>query len=180
MTRRDRRGQPLQGTGVRLHRWHYYALLIAFLGVAISGVLWSLLYDALGREPGDFSRTLMQWHGAFAMLSLLAIGAMLPQHVRFAWHAARNRWSGTTMLLAAAALVVTGYGLYYADESLRDWSKWIHLGIGIGAIAALPLHIWLGRRRARREPAASPAAPCASTHQAVRISRAHPSTRSTV
>lgn len=155
MTRRDRHGQPLQGTGVCLHRWHYRCALAAFLGVAASGMSWSLLYDALGHEPDALSRTLMQWHGAFAMLALLVLGALLPQHVRFAWHAMRNRWSGGVMLGVAAILVVTGYGLYYASEGLRDWSKWVHLGIGIAAIAALPAHIRLGRRRHGRPPAGS-------------------------
>lgn len=154
MTRRDRHGEPLQGTGVRLHRWHYRTVVAVFFGVAVSGALWSLLYDALGREPDSLSRLLLQWHGAFAMLALLALGALLPQHVRFAWHAARNRWSGGVMLAVAALVVATGYGLYYANESLRDWSKWIHLGIGLAAFAALPVHIWLGRRRRRRQSAA--------------------------
>jgi hypothetical protein len=174
MTRRDRRGQPLAGTGVRLHRWHYRAVLVAFLGVAGSGLLWSLLYDALAREPDDLSRLLMQWHGAFAMLTLLALGALLPQHVRFAWHAARNRWSGGTMLGIGAALVLTGYALYYADEALREWSKWIHLGIGIAAVAALPLHIVLGRRRTRRGAPSGP--PAGNPGQ---LSDARPAPRST-
>ncbi len=174
MTRRGRHGQPLQGTGVRLHRWHYRVTLTVFLGVTASGLVWSFLYDLLGREPDDLSRTLMQWHGAFAMLTLLALGALLPQHVRFAWHAARNRGSGATMLAIAATLVATGYGLYYADESLRALAKWIHLGIGIAAVAALPLHIWLGRRRARREGAAARD----SRHGHRPLRHAHPTPRS--
>ncbi len=193
MTRRGRHGQPLQGTGVRLHRWHYRAVGVVFIGVAISGLLWSMLYDALGREPDDLSRTLMRWHGAFAMLTLIALGALLPQHVRFAWHAARNRWSGVTLLVIAATLGVTGYGLYYADESMRDWSKWIHLGIGVIATAAMPLHIWLGRRRACATSSHTardhtPSAKPASAQMAARTSaelkklnaRAHPEPRSTV
>lgn len=75
--------------------------------------------------------------------------ALLPQHVRIAWHVSRNRWSGGAMLAVAGVAVATGYGLYYTSAALRDWCKWLHLALGLVAFVALPLHIWLGRRRSR-------------------------------
>jgi hypothetical protein len=42
---------------------------------------------------------------------------------------------------------VTGYGLYYAGgESLRAWTSWIHLAVGLALPLLLILHIWLGKR----------------------------------
>lgn len=146
MTRRGHHRHPLAGTGIRLHRWHYRATLIAFVGVLATGIVWSFLSDLLGREPDRWQRWLLQGHGAFAFLTLIAIGALLPQHVRFGWTAHRNRTSGTIIGAVALILVLTAYGLYYAGEDLRAWCKWIHLAIGIGAGVALPIHIWLGRR----------------------------------
>src|SRR6516165_12761889 len=50
-------------------------------------------------------------------------------------------------------LSVTGYGLYYAGgESLRAWTSWIHLAVGLALPLLLILHIWLGKRK---RPAAS-------------------------
>jgi hypothetical protein len=44
-------------------------------------------------------------------------------------------------------LTITGYGLYYAGgESLRAWTSWIHLAVGLGMPLLLILHIWLGKR----------------------------------
>lgn len=53
------------------------------------------------------------------------------------------------MLVVAGVAVATGYGLYYTSAALRDWCKWLHLALGPVAFVALPLHIWLGRRRSR-------------------------------
>jgi hypothetical protein len=151
MTRRGHHRQPLAGTGIKLHRRLYWILLIIFTGVAASGALWSVLSDVLRREPDELQHVLMQVHGAFAFLSMMVLGMLVPQHIRFGWNAWRNRWSGGAMVGIATVLVLTGYALYYADEQLRDWSKWIHLGIGLLAIAAMPLHVWLGRHK-RRTP----------------------------
>src|SRR6516165_12743693 len=44
-------------------------------------------------------------------------------------------------------LSVTGYGLYYAGgESLRAWTSWIHLAVGLALRLLLVVHIWLGKR----------------------------------
>ena len=78
---------------------------------------------------------------------LVLIGMLLTGHVRFAWRARRNRGNGSLFLSALAVLSVTGYGLYYAgDESLREWTSWIHLGVGLALPLFLILHVWLGKK----------------------------------
>ena len=89
----------------------------------------------------------LKLHGAAAMAILIILGTLLPTHVRFAWHARRNRPNGIALLAFFVLLVVTGYGLYYlGDERLRSWTSWLHLGIGIALPAMIILHIWSGRR----------------------------------
>lgn len=138
------------GSGIRLHPLHYRLLLAALLLVGITGVVWGILWDVLEREPDTLLRWLTQLHGAGAFLALLALGSLLTQHIRFGWSARRNRLSGSVLGGVAALIVLTGYGLYYAGEDLREWSKWIHLALGTLSLAALPLHIWLGRRTRQR------------------------------
>ena len=96
----------------------------------------------------------MKIHGAAAMAILVLVGMLLTGHVRFAWRARRNRGNGSLFLSAFGVLTVTGYGLYYAGgESLRAWTSWIHLVVGLALPLLLILHIWLGKRTT---PAAQP------------------------
>lgn len=138
------------GSGIRLHPLHYRLLLAALLLVGITGVVWGILWDILEREPDTLLHWLTQLHGAGAFLAMLALGSLLAQHIRFGWNARRNRISGSVLGAVAALIVLTGYGLYYAGEDLREWSKWIHLALGTLAFVVLPVHIWLGRRTRQR------------------------------
>ena len=89
----------------------------------------------------------MKIHGAAAMAILVLVGMLLTGHVRFAWRARRNRGNGSPFVGSFGILTITGYGLYYAGgESLRAWTSWIHLVVGLGMSLLLILHIWLGKR----------------------------------
>ncbi len=59
--------------------------------------------------------------------------------------------NGSLFLGTFGILTVTGYGLYYAGgESLRAWTSWIHLAVGLALPLLLILHIWLGKRTSQR------------------------------
>jgi hypothetical protein len=116
----------------------------------LSGVAWTYWND-LVPSRGDFEISAKAWamriHGATAMAILVLLGMLLTSHVRFAWRARRNRGNGLLFLTAFAVLAVTGYGLYYAGgESLRAWTSWIHLGVGLAVPLLVVLHVWLGKR----------------------------------
>ena len=98
---------------------------------------------------------LLQWlkpwmlklHGAAAMAFLVALGILIPTHLKRAWQARRNRAYGGFFVTVIALLVLTGYGLYYfGDDRWRSAASWIHLILGFTAPALLGLHIWQGRR----------------------------------
>jgi cyanate permease len=119
----------------------------------LSGALW-LLTDRLkqlssGEMWSRMSTSLLMLHGAGAMVMLVLIGGLIPFHVRVGWRRKRNRTTGTVMLAANAALIVTAFGLYYAGaEPVRDWASTVHTGVGLAVPALLTIHIVRGRRRA--------------------------------
>ena len=89
---------------------------------------------------------LLMVHGGTAMIMLMLLGALVPLHVRKSWRSGRNRLTGPTMIAINAALIVTGFGLYYAgSELLRTWVSDIHIAVGFALPALLVLHIWVGR-----------------------------------
>jgi hypothetical protein len=137
----------------RLQRYSLYAVLALLF---LSGAAW-VYWNYLVASPGDFETAAkslaLKVHGAGAMAILVLIGMLLTSHVRFAWRARRNRGNGSLFLSAFAVLTVTGYGLYYAGgESLRVWTSWIHLGVGLALPLLLVLHIWLGKGTRRAIP----------------------------
>lgn len=125
-------------------RWSTYVVL-AVLG--FSGLAWSLLHDVLQWGWMLTERRLLIAHGVAAAVTLVAIGALLPLHIRLAFHVKRNLKSGFTALGLAAFLVVTGLALYYGGEDWRDGVKWSHIIVGALTCLTIPAHVWLGRRQ---------------------------------
>ncbi|HEY3660887.1 MAG TPA: hypothetical protein VGK91_06640 [Candidatus Udaeobacter sp.] len=131
----------------RLQRYFLYAVLALLF---LSGMAWAYWKYLIG-SPGDFEMSAkacaMKIHGAAAMAILVLVGMLLTGHVRFAWRARRNRGNGSLFLSTFGILTITGYGLYYGGgETLRAWTSWIHLAVGLALPLLLLLHIWLGKR----------------------------------
>lgn len=135
-----------------------------------TGATWFLLHDGpqLLGVPSvieEAARPTLPWlmslHGAAAMLGLLLLGSLGPQHIGWAWKARTNRLTGTIVTLAQALLVVSGYLLYYAGgEDLRFLARWSHLVPGFVLPSLIAWHVIEGRRarqavRAARQTAAS-------------------------
>ena len=134
---------------IRLKHLQKYSLYAVLALLFLSGVMWA--YWNYLWSTGDFETSGKVWamkiHGAAAMAVLVLIGMLLNGHVRFAWRARRNRTNGSVFLGAFAVLIITGYGLYYAGgETLRAWTSWIHLAIGLVLPILLLIHIFLGRK----------------------------------
>jgi hypothetical protein len=146
---------------VRLKLFHRSLLYGVIALLFLSGVAWTYWSDWVPSR-GDFEIGAKAWamkiHGAAAMAILVLIGMLLTSHVRIAWRLRRNRGNGLLFLTAFAVLTVTGYGLYYAGgESLRAWTSWIHLGVGLALPLLLILHVWLGKRTRTAISAQKPA-----------------------
>ena len=129
--------------------WLHGTIALLFL----SGVLWLVFHQYL-RAHGDFGETanpaepwFLKAHGAGAMLFLLLLGTVLPGHVRRAWHARRNRFTGAVFLGVNGLLIITGYGLYYfGGEKLRPVVSALHWIVGLLFPLVLIWHIRAGRK----------------------------------
>lgn len=136
----------------RHKRWFYSVSLTLFL----SGAAWVLFNWSVARAEGhaDFFLSLKTWslklHGAAAMAFLIALGILIPTHMRRAWRTRRNQKNGGVFATVLALLILTGYGLYYlGSEEWRSSASWIHLILGFASPALLVWHIWQGRRATR-------------------------------
>jgi hypothetical protein len=127
-----------------MQRWVTYMTLVL---VALSGVLWYLMHDLLQWGWMVTERRLLITHGVAAAISLIVVGGLLPLHIRLAWRARRNLVSGLVTLLLMALLGVSGLLLYYSGEDWREGVRWLHIGVGLIGVLAMPAHVWLGRYR---------------------------------
>jgi hypothetical protein len=142
---------------LRLNRYFRYFLYCIFSVLFLSGSGWYIA-DGLKDSPdGDIwqavSANLLMMHGGAAMITLIALGTLIPLHVIRGWRADRNLVTGVTMATLNAALIVTAFGLYYlGSERLRLFVSNIHLAAGLAFPLLLFAHIFLGRRQRRALP----------------------------
>jgi len=155
MSKTHERAIALLSEKIRLGKNHRWLLDSVFTVVALSGVVWLLIHygvaDEEARWPVAWQSGAMKIHGLAALLSLLAIGSLWPNHIRRAWYLRRNIGIGIALIVAATVLIVTGYLLYYfVSEATHELVSILHWGIGLLAVVLLPWHVWTGKRNHRK------------------------------
>jgi hypothetical protein len=126
-------------------RWLVYgtgALLWA------SGSAWLISHyllsgqSAFGADEHPLSHWSLVAHGTSAYAAVLAVGSLLPAHMRSAWRLRRNRVTGGAMAALLSLLALSGLWLYYGSAPGREWVSNAHWLLGL--LSALWL--WLHRR----------------------------------
>lgn len=142
----------------RLAGWQIWLLCLSGASLWLSGGVWLLLHY-FGQRKGEFGPEMnpiepwmMKAHGLALIPALLGIGGMFVAHIPKGWGHTRQRVAGIALCSVLAALIASGYMLYYVgDEDLRAWTSVAHWAVGLG----LPLiFVWhyVNGMRARRRP----------------------------
>jgi len=153
MKSRGHIAQPVRLSRPR-ERWAY---AIGF-GTWATGVAWLVLHHFVRQHTafGDLPHPLEAWsikaHTAFALAAVWTGGVVWAAHVQPSWTQRARRLSGIVLVVVLAVLIVSAYGLLYADEDLRRVVSLIHWTVGL----ALPLgglvHVISQRRRRSHGP----------------------------
>ena len=145
----------------RLPRWHEWSIYVSFGLLVVTGIAW-LVLDRWVRVEGEFGpehhpaeHIMLIAHGVAAYAALIAVGALIPVHIRAGWSIGRNLVSGATVAGALLLMSVTALGLYYLSaEGLRSLASLAHWLVGIAAVPLLVIHVVNGRRGASPKRAA--------------------------
>lgn len=124
---------------MRLGPWQKLAVYGSAALVGLSGLLWFILHDLLD-DPGELAHSTLVLHGVSAYAALVAVGSLLPVHVRAGWLRRRNLVTGLAVIVTLSILGVTALMLYYGSEEFQAPAKWVHLAFGIGAFILFPAH----------------------------------------
>jgi hypothetical protein len=135
---------------------HRRVLHAVFAAVFATGAAW-LLLRRFGRTSGDFGPADSPWlapclraHGAAAMAFLLVLGSVSAEHLRLGWRRRAQRPSGAALTAACAALVLTGWLLYYAGtDAVRARASLVHSAAGLLLPVLVVLHARGAARRRR-------------------------------
>jgi hypothetical protein len=134
---------------MRLGFWQKLSIFATATAVGVSGLLWFLLHDVFAAESdamADIAHMLLVLHGVSSYALLVAIGSLLPVHVRSGWQRRRNLVTGLSVTGATAILGVTALVLYYGGEEMHAPAKWLHLIFGFLCFAVFPAHAFFGER----------------------------------
>lgn len=147
---RPERG-PLKMPKVR--RWTVY--FVSF-GVWLTGGVW-LIYRYFLRTEGKFGQVRdpleaywLKAHGLFSFWTIWVFGLLWSVHVLRGWNARWQRWSGGWLVAFTFILTITGYMLYYVDNTeWRAGTSYVHWSLGLIALIVFLCH-WLSKALPKR------------------------------
>ena len=115
----------------KMPTWQKFFVISSMLSCSITGTIYLLVNEF------DIERSLLGHHkilvshGLTAMIASIALGSVLPFHLKAGYQSARKRLSGFTQLGLLVILLITGGFLYYGPLEFRDSAILLHWLTGL-------------------------------------------------
>ena len=120
--------------------WQKSLVIVGMLTCSITGSLYLLGHQWQIERALFANHTVLASHGLSAMLATLALGSVLPFHIKAGYQSGRKRLSGFSQLAFLAVLLITGGLLYYGPEEIRDAVINMHWVVGLAFFAIFLFH----------------------------------------
>jgi hypothetical protein len=120
--------------------WQSSLVIVGMLTCSITGSLYLLGHQWQIERALFANHTVLASHGLSAMLATLALGSVLPFHIKAGYQSGRKRLSGFSQLAFLAVLLITGGLLYYGPEEIRDAVINMHSVVGLAFFAIFLFH----------------------------------------
>ena len=124
----------------RMPSWQRWLALVSMLACSLSGTAYLMGHQFSLQKEWLGLHSVLAWHGITAMLATLALGSVLPFHLKAGLKAKRKMVSGFSQLLFLSILTISGAVLYYGPAEIRDDVIVIHWLIGLLFFAIFILH----------------------------------------
>ena len=124
----------------KMPAWQRYFVFIGILSCSLTGIAYLLGHEFHIERTVLGAHSVLVWHGIAAMAATMALGSVLPFHLRAGLKSRRKLWSGLSQLAFLTILLASGALLYYGPEEIRDSVIEIHWMIGLTFFALFLLH----------------------------------------
>jgi hypothetical protein len=120
--------------------WQRSFVIYGMLACSITGVMYLLGHQFQFQRSMLGTHSILAAHGVAAILATLAIGSVLPFHIKAGYKSRKQLWSGFSQLGILAALLISGALLYYGPGEIRDFVIDIHWMMGLLFLTIFILH----------------------------------------
>jgi hypothetical protein len=104
----------------KMPNWQRSLVIYGMLTCSITGLVYLAGHQFQIQRAILGTHSILAAHGIAAMLATLALGSVLPFHIKAGYKSKRQWWSGFSQLGFLAVLVISGALLYYGPEGIRD------------------------------------------------------------
>ena len=124
----------------KMPSWQKSLVMVGMLSCSLTGSLYLLGHEWQIERALFANHTVLAGHGISAMLATLALGSILPFHIKAGYQSGRKRLSGFSQLVFMLILLITGGLLYYGPAETRDLVIYVHWVIGLGFFTTFLCH----------------------------------------
>ena len=124
----------------KMPAWQRHFVMIGMLSCSLTGTAYLLGHEFHIERSILGVHSVLMWHGIAAMIATMALGSVLPFHIKAGLKSHRKRISGISQLTFLSALLVSGALLYYGPDDIRDAVITSHWMIGLAFFAIFLLH----------------------------------------
>lgn len=104
----------------KMPNWQRTFVICGMMACSATGIMYLLGHQFQIQRSTLGTHGILAAHGIAAMLATLALGSVLPFHIKAGYKSKKQWHSGFSQLGFLAALLISGALLYYGPEELRD------------------------------------------------------------
>ena len=124
----------------KMPSWQRSFVIYGMMACSITGLMYLLGHQFHIQRSTLGTHSILAAHGIAAMLATLALGSVLPFHVKAGYKSKKQWWSGFSQLGFLAVLLISGALLYYGPEEMRDGAVDTHWIVGLVFFSIFILH----------------------------------------
>jgi hypothetical protein len=120
--------------------WQKWFVTSGMMICSLTGVIYLLGHQLQINRVLLGNHNVLAIHGIAAIFATLALGSILPFHLKAGLKSGRKWLSGFSQLSLLSALIISGALLYYGPEWMRDTVIDVHSVIGLLFFAIFLMH----------------------------------------
>lgn len=124
----------------KMPNWQRAFVICSMMTCSITGLIYLLGHQFQIQRSFLGAYRVLAAHGVAAMLATLALGSVLPFHLKAGYKSRKQLWSGFSQLGFLATLLISGALLYYGPEEIRDMTVDTHWITGLLCLVIFILH----------------------------------------